>query len=132
MPHAEEEKELVERASRADPTAVEQLLQEHLPRLHAFVRLRMGVLLRSREESSDLVQSICRVILTRQGEFRDANAEWGWTSIAWTSAGTRDGTESRGARGRGGRDRRDVRIIGCDAAPAPVRACHRGSCRGST
>ena len=75
MAYAEEAKEIFERASRGDPAAVEQLLQEHLPRLHAFVRLRMGALLRSREESGDLVQSVCRVILTRRDEFRHAGDE---------------------------------------------------------
>jgi RNA polymerase sigma factor (sigma-70 family) len=75
MADAEEVKGVVERASRGDPTAVEELLQEHLPRLQAFVRLRMGAMLRSREESGDLVQSVCRVILTRQGEFRDGGDE---------------------------------------------------------
>lgn len=70
MAHAGEEREFVERASRGDPVAVEHLLQEHLPRLHAFIRLRMGTMLRAREESGDLVQSVCRVILTRQSEFQ--------------------------------------------------------------
>jgi len=75
MTYTEEAKKIFERASHSDPTAVEQLLQEHLPRLHAFVRLRMETLLRSREESGDLVQSVCRVILTRRDEFRHAGDE---------------------------------------------------------
>jgi RNA polymerase sigma-70 factor (ECF subfamily) len=75
MAFAEEENGIVDRASRGDPTAVELLLQEHLPRLHAFVRLRMGTLLRTREESGDLVQSVCRVILSHQGDFRHAGEE---------------------------------------------------------
>jgi RNA polymerase sigma factor (sigma-70 family) len=75
MAHAEEERDFVERASRGDPVAVEHLLQEHLPRLHAYLRLRMGSMLRAREESGDLVQSVCRVILARRDDFRDGGAE---------------------------------------------------------
>jgi RNA polymerase sigma-70 factor (ECF subfamily) len=75
MAHAEEEREVVARASRGDPVAVEALLQEHLPRLHAFVRLRMGSMLRAKEESGDLVQSVCRVILARRDEFRTGGDE---------------------------------------------------------
>src|SRR5262245_33176598 len=75
MAHAEEERDFVERASRGDPVAVEHLLQEHLPRLQAYIRLRMGSMLRGREESGDLVQSVCRVILSRREEFRDGGDE---------------------------------------------------------
>ena len=35
-----------------------------LPRLHAYVRLNMGAGLRAREDSLDVVQSICREVLS--------------------------------------------------------------------
>ncbi len=59
---------------------IEGLLREHLPGLHGFVRLRTGPMLRSLEETSDLVQSICREILEHQDRFqhpdRDGFKRW--------------------------------------------------------
>lgn len=40
------------------------LLEQHLAALHAYVRVRLGRALRSKEESRDLVQSVCREVLT--------------------------------------------------------------------
>ena len=54
---------LVERASRGDGLAVEALLERYLPGLEAFVRLRQGRMLRAKESSADLVQSVCREVL---------------------------------------------------------------------
>jgi RNA polymerase sigma-70 factor (ECF subfamily) len=39
-------------------------LEEHLAGLRAFVRLRLGRALREKEESQDLVQSVCREVLS--------------------------------------------------------------------
>lgn len=55
--------ELVTQASRGDVAAVDTLLLHHLPGLHAFVRLRMAPLVRAKESSSDIVQSVCRELL---------------------------------------------------------------------
>ncbi len=55
--------ELVQKASQGDAAAIGALLEQHLPRLQAFVRLRMGAELRAFESSADLVQSACREIL---------------------------------------------------------------------
>ncbi len=66
---------LVERASRGDAVAVETLLENELPRLRTFVHLRMGPALRAREETVDLVQSVCRVILARRDQFRHEGGE---------------------------------------------------------
>ncbi len=55
--------ELLQRASRGDPVAIGELLEQHLPRLEVFLRLRMGPELRAFESSADLVQSVCREIL---------------------------------------------------------------------
>lgn len=54
---------LVAAATRGDEPAVTELLERSLPRLHAFVRLRMGAQIRAREDSFDLVQSVCRIVL---------------------------------------------------------------------
>ncbi len=54
---------LTERAAAGDRQAIELLLERHLPGLRAFVRLRVGPMLRGRESSSDLVQSVCREVI---------------------------------------------------------------------
>ena len=54
---------LVELASRGDGIAIEALLERYLPGLEAFVRLRQGRMLRAKESSADLVQSVCREVL---------------------------------------------------------------------
>jgi RNA polymerase sigma factor (sigma-70 family) len=51
--------QLVVRARAGDHAACEALLSAHLPALRGFVRLRLGRALRSKEESLDIVQSIC-------------------------------------------------------------------------
>ena len=58
-----DEKALVEAAQAGDNGAVDVLLDHHLPGLRAFIRLRMGPVLRARESASDLSQSVCREVL---------------------------------------------------------------------
>lgn len=59
-----------ESGSRSDASASgtetpsSAMLEEHLSGLRAFVRLRLGRALRAKEESQDLVQSVCREVLT--------------------------------------------------------------------
>lgn len=55
--------DLVDAAQRRDAGAVEQLLVRNLPGLEAFVRLRMGPVLRGLMTAPDLVQSVCREVL---------------------------------------------------------------------
>ena len=59
----DDSEELLVRSSGGDEVALEALLQRHLPGVRAFIRLRMGALLRRQEESVDLAQSVCREIL---------------------------------------------------------------------
>lgn len=75
---------LVDRASRGEADAIETLLRENLPRLEVFVRLRSGKLIRSRESSSDIVQSVCREVLESMGrmEYRGAAQFRGWLFTA--------------------------------------------------
>jgi RNA polymerase sigma-70 factor (ECF subfamily) len=61
---------VLERALAGDARAMELLLQEHLPGLRAFVRLRLGRPLRAKEESGDLVQSVCREVLEHLDRFQ--------------------------------------------------------------
>lgn len=61
---------LTEAAAAGDREAVEALLERTLPDLRAFVRLRTGPLLRRHEAQSDIVQSICREILTHADRFQ--------------------------------------------------------------
>ncbi|MFN0207731.1 MAG: RNA polymerase sigma factor [Planctomycetota bacterium] len=55
--------ELVTRASRGDSSAVEILLQQNLPGLEAYIRLRSGRLLKAKESAVDIMQSVCREVL---------------------------------------------------------------------
>ena len=56
-------RELRERSRRADPAALEVLLERHLPGLRAYVRLNAGAAVRMRESASDIVQSVVRELL---------------------------------------------------------------------
>ena len=58
-----DEKVLVQKAQEGDSAAIDALLDHHLPGLRAFIRLRMGPVLRARESASDLSQSVCREVL---------------------------------------------------------------------
>lgn len=55
--------DLVTAAGRGDRAAIEKLLVRHLPGLEAFVRLRMGPVLRGLATAPDVVQSVCREVL---------------------------------------------------------------------
>lgn len=76
--------ELYERAKGGDAAALELLLEHYLPNLHAFVRLRLGAVVRARESSMDVVQSVCRELLAARPtfEFRgeDRFRAWLFTS----------------------------------------------------
>jgi len=76
---------LVQRATQGDARAVEALLAQNLPALRAWVRLRCGPVLRSRESASDIVQSACREVLQHIDRFR-WNGEAGFR--AWLYATT--------------------------------------------
>lgn len=62
--------ELLEQASHGDSVAIDTLLQQHLPGLNAFVRLRMGPALSAKESTSDVVQSVCREILLHMDRYQ--------------------------------------------------------------
>lgn len=57
-------------AARAgDGSALARLIERYQPRLHAFVRLRLGNRVRAREASEDVVQSVCRELLAASPKF---------------------------------------------------------------
>lgn len=64
---------------------VEALLKQHLDGLRAFVRLRTGPLVRSREAESDVVQSACREVLARAGDYQHGG-EAGFRHWLYTTA----------------------------------------------
>ena len=66
----DEERELIARLAAGDRSALEPLVVRHLPGLRAFVRARTSRLLRAREGDSDIVQSICREVLTNADRFQ--------------------------------------------------------------
>lgn len=55
--------------------AVEELLAEHQAQLQAFIRLRSGPMVRSRESSEDLAQSVCREVLQHPERLRSLERE---------------------------------------------------------
>lgn len=71
---------LVEHARAGDAEAVGSLLERHLPGLLLYVRLHAGELLRRKEESLDLCQSVCREVLQHCGgfEYRGEGAFRNW------------------------------------------------------
>ena len=72
------------RATNGDADALEELVQAYLPRLRAFVRVRLGSGLQRREASSDVVQSICRELFGAREcfEFRGEAQFRGWLFTA--------------------------------------------------
>ncbi len=62
--------ELLSRMKAGDREALGELLGRHLPGLRGYVRLHGGALLRAKEASTDIVQSVCREVLERLDEER--------------------------------------------------------------
>lgn len=73
---------LVDAATQGEQPAIDDLIARYLPRMHAYVRLRMGPALRAQEGSLDVVQSVCRSALKdiEKGgfEYRSENQFLGW------------------------------------------------------
>src|SRR5262245_38675079 len=72
-------------SSSRPPASIDRLLDEHLPGLTAFVRLRAGPLLRAHESCSDIVQSACREVLEHADRFRFGGSE-GFRHWLYTTA----------------------------------------------
>lgn len=65
----DDEARLYGQATQGDQDALDRLLQRYLPQLHAFVHARLGAELRARESSLDVVQSVCRELLSARAQF---------------------------------------------------------------
>ncbi|MFT4543062.1 MAG: RNA polymerase sigma-70 factor (subfamily 1) [Planctomycetota bacterium] len=76
---------LTEAAGCGDRNALELLLERYLPQLRAFVRLRAGAIVRARESSSDLVQSVCREVLEHMDRLKHPS-ETAFKSWLYTTA----------------------------------------------
>ena len=69
-PEDQELEVLTRAAAGGERGAVDALIARYLPELRAFVRLRAGALIRQRESSSDIVQSVCREVLEHAERFQ--------------------------------------------------------------
>jgi RNA polymerase sigma-70 factor (subfamily 1) len=80
----EESRDLVDRASRGDALAIDQLLDRHLPGLRLYVRERLSPSLLAKESGSDIVQSVCREVLEALHgfEYQGEAAFRGWLNQA--------------------------------------------------
>jgi len=83
-PASQELERLAQRAAAGERAAVDALIARYLPELHAFVRLRAGPVVRARESSSDIVQSVCREVLEHIDRFQfpseSAFKQWLYTT----------------------------------------------------
>lgn len=95
---------LAQRAASGDEQALATLLARHLPAMRAYVRAHMGPQLRAHESSSDLVQSVCRELLTHQERFQFPGEQ---QFLAWLYTTARRKISNR-ARDLG-REKRDAR-----------------------
>jgi RNA polymerase sigma-70 factor (ECF subfamily) len=62
---------LLEQVARGDRQALERLLQQYRPRLHAFIEARLGPWVRSRVDPSDVVQEVQLEVAQRMDDFLD-------------------------------------------------------------
>lgn len=94
---------LYEKSEQGDRRALDTLVGQYLPRLHAFVRTHLDPKLRDREDSIDVVQSICSELVQHrdQFEFQGEPQFRGWL---FTSARNKIREKYRFH----GRERRDV------------------------
>lgn len=79
-----DESTLFAAAEGGDRQALERLIERYLPRLHAYVRVRLGPRVRAREASADVVQSVCGELLAAMPKFEFRGEErfrdWLFTS----------------------------------------------------
>lgn len=125
-----ETRELVGRAASGDDAAMRSLLVRHLPAIEAYVRLQAGALVRARESTSDLVQSVCAEVLQNlegfewrsEGQFRHWLCQHALHKILnkkrYYTAGRRDAAREVAPRASG------------DGAPS-VMSCYATVCTPS-
>jgi RNA polymerase sigma-70 factor (ECF subfamily) len=79
------ERKLIEQATQGDAIAIDALVAEHLPRLRAYLRLRVGREILERESIDDLAQSVCLELLQNMDRFQYGGAR-GFRRWLYTSA----------------------------------------------
>ena len=125
------EDELLDRMESGDEAALEELLGEHLPGLRGFVRLHAGRALRAREESSDLVQSVCREILEHRERFKYPGKD-GFRRWLYTTAMRKISNRAEYWRARKREAAREVqRLQDSSSDGADLIACYRTFCTPS-
>ena len=77
--------DLYAQARAGDSGALDTLLARYLPQLHSFVRVRLQGAVRARESSLDVVQSVCRELLSHREHF-DFRGEERFRAWLFTSA----------------------------------------------
>lgn len=122
---------LVAAARSGDAAAREELFRRHLPGLRAFVRLRSDVPLRLKESESDLVQSICREVLSDLSgfEYRDPASFRNWMFTLATNKIRQKARFHRAARRDPDRERQPVE--GSDAWVVASYSGEANPCRSA-
>ncbi len=117
----EQTRRLVQSASQGDPVALDALLEHYLPDLERFIRMRLGVRIRAKESSSDLVQSVCREVLQDldQLEYQGERSFKQWLFLAAVrKIKDRDKYWKRERRDVGREDAGGVSRVQYDATPS--------------
>jgi RNA polymerase sigma-70 factor (ECF subfamily) len=118
---------LLRRMRDGDGAALEELLTQHLDRLHGFLRLRCGPALRAHESSLDVVQSVCRQVLADAGRF-EYRGEPAFRNWLFQVAENKVRDHLR----RFGRAKRDAgRVVELDASAESAVACYASICSPS-
>ncbi len=104
------------RQAQNDETSLKELVADYLPSLRAFVRSRLGPELRLKESASDLMQSVCREILTEETKF-EFRGETAFRSWLFTAALNK-------IRERNRYYRQEKRDIGRETPPAATDEQH--------
>lgn len=116
----DDEARLYDRVTEGDQDALDGLLQRYLPQLHAFVHARLGAELRARESSLDVVQSVCRELLSARAQF-DFQGEDRFRGWLFTAALNKVRERHRRLHA----DKRDVaREVDADAASSFAAIAH--------
>lgn len=116
----DDEARLYDQATEGDQDALDRLLQRYLPQLHAFVHARLGAELRARESSLDVVQSVCRELLSARAQF-DWQGEDRFRGWLFTAALNKVRERHRRLHA----DKRDVaREVDADAADSFAAVAH--------
>lgn len=108
-----------------------QVLARHLQPLQAYVRRQMGPRLAARESSDDIVQSVCRELLTAKARLHFPNDEalHGWLRTAAMRKILQKARHYRSARRSAGREVADAHATHLAATGTPLTPSRDASAR---